>query len=301
MRFGTVIACMCMGVAVGCVPSEDGSGGDGHGGGQDSCTEDGCGSNTARGIGAEGGVVSHRSGVNLAVPAGALSEHVELSVEEIIDRASLAALPEGFDYISGAFAFLPYGQSFSVPVEVLLPFSSFPDVSETRVVRLDDRSDTEWETVEGASITEEEATFSFDRLGVYAVVSGEAPAPDPWPDCQYPVGPAAPAHNEVIPNLSWDIAYKEDGVPIAFSMREVYCSEEYADVETILFFATADWCPSCPFYMEYIRDLIDAFMEANTLIVWIEVEDRNYNIASSSHALEHVNRIIGDTPGIRVG
>ncbi|MEO1270163.1 MAG: hypothetical protein AAFX99_18915, partial [Myxococcota bacterium] len=154
---------------------------------------------------------------------------------------------------------------------------------------------------EGAVVTESGATFSIDGFSVYAVIGGETPITDPWPDCQYPAGPAIPTFDDVFPNLQWDIAYKEDGVPISFSMREVYCSEEYANVETILFIASSGWCPQCPDYMRYISDLIGAFDEANTLIVWMEVQDRNYNRASSDQALDHVNGLVGNTAGVRVG
>ena len=297
-RWMMVLALAALVGAAGCGDSSDDGGGSSGGliGGG------GSGAGMGSGIGPFGGQVVHESGLTVTVPAGALSGNVAVSVG-VLDRATMPAVSEGFDYITDVYELLPSGQTFAAPVDVAIPLGVLSDASavpEIRVVTLENNA---W--VDVAAVRDQGAMkFSVSTFGVFSVIGGATPEPEPeipWPDCEYPEGPAEPDFGEVFPNLSWRVAYKADGGLTTFSMREVFCSEEYADVETIVFIASSIWCPNCPDYMQYIADLSDAFAEANSLIIWLEVQDRDYNRASSAEAVEHVNRIVGNAPGIRVG
>ncbi|MEL6181050.1 MAG: hypothetical protein AAFS10_18980 [Myxococcota bacterium] len=135
--------------------------------GEDSETE----GETAEGtIGTEGGVVSHSSGLMITIPDGALTANTELSVTQVVDPATtLPAPPEGFTYVSGAFEFLPHGQTFERAVDVAMPLES-SNATDIRIVRLDDLSDTTWEEVSGASFTSAGAAFAISSFSVYAAI-----------------------------------------------------------------------------------------------------------------------------------
>ncbi len=125
---------------------------------------------------------------------------------------------------------------------------------------------------------------------------------DPLADCQYPTGSARPTFNQVMPELSWETAILEDGTVGTLSMKEVYCSERFAHINTLLFVVTAGWCPSCPQYAQYIDGIKEGLEEAGVLLVWLEGEDRNYNLSTSAQANASIKRYIGDSNiGVRVG
>jgi hypothetical protein len=100
---------------------------------------------------------------------------------------------------------------------------------------------------------------------------------------------------QVIPPLAWSAAYKAVGALVEdFSLEKVYCDPEYADVETIIFISSAEWCPNCPNYLRFVQTFLPALAEANALIVWVEVQDNNFNPASSLDGWRTFDRIFDD-------
>lgn len=105
-----------------------------------------------------------------------------------------------------------------------------------------------------------------------------------------------------MPELSWQGAYLGDGTQRDFSLREVHCSDEFADVETILFVASSGWCPNCPAYAQYVLEISGALAAEGMLIVWVEVENGNFNPSSHAEAQTSITNYIGEGgPGIRIG
>ena len=129
-------------------------------------------------VGAEGGTIRLDNGVSVTVPAGALTEDVELGIEyvEDVDALDLATLPEGVESGDGALVLTPHGTVFAEPVTVTMPTTL--DDEDLGLWRLPDEDGTEWEP-DGA-VTIEDGLLSFNVLefSVYspsAVARGACP------------------------------------------------------------------------------------------------------------------------------
>lgn len=70
-------------------------------------------------IGAAGGTVSHASGAQVVVPAGALETAVTLRIA--LDSTGAPALPPESGAAGGVYAVTPHGATFQQPVEVRIP------------------------------------------------------------------------------------------------------------------------------------------------------------------------------------
>ena len=157
-------------------------------------------------------------------------------------------------------------------------------------------------TPNSSNTTVDDSNTTVDDSNTTVDDSNTTEPAEPWADCEYPSDyPMIANLNETMPPLNWLSAFSPDGTERSFSMREVYCSEEFAEIESLIFISSSGWCPNCPDYIKYIDSLSFAFEEANALIVWMEIQDRNYNPAYSDEASTHFNSLIGTGPGIRVG
>jgi len=96
-------------------------------------------------VGADGATLSLSNGVEVVIPAGALTEDVDIGVAWVADvaEAGLQALPEGLAESGGeALALTPHGQTFAAPIQVRIPTTSVG--SEAIVLRLADEDADEW-------------------------------------------------------------------------------------------------------------------------------------------------------------
>ncbi len=146
-------------------------GGDGTGGGAATGgggTGTGGGGQTT-GIGPSGGSVS-ASGATVTVPAGALSTQVSIGVAEV--SVAPSTLPANFDAASPIFAFTPHGTSFSMPVTVVLPLTE----AATKVLRLENPSDSTWEEVSNVNFTSTTATFTVTGFSFFVAGNSTAVA-----------------------------------------------------------------------------------------------------------------------------
>lgn len=126
---------------------------------------------------------------------------------------------------------------------------------------------------------------------------------DPWPDCVYPEDATnKPTRNRVIPNMWWEGAYLGSGDRVDISLREIYCSPQYENIETILFVVSAGWCPNCPDDVNDVYQNWRDLREAGVLLIIIEAENRNSDPSTHDEAQTSVERYIGEGgPGFRVG
>lgn len=148
-------------------------------GGDEKAGRDSAGGATAVAlVGAEGGTITLDNGASVTIPAGALTEDVEVTVEfvEDVSALGLAALPEGVEAGGGALVLSPHGTTFELPVTVTMPTNLSGD--DVVVWRLPDEASTEW-APDGA-VTVEDGVLSFPVLNfsVYspaAVAAGACP------------------------------------------------------------------------------------------------------------------------------
>ncbi len=174
-----------------CVPEDgttgsgDDGGGDG-GGGDDGGGDDGGTEplpSTAT-VGTEGGSIGTEDGAQVDVPAGALADDVELSIEQGTTPESVgaAALPGGFDAIATVVV-TPHGTTFSTPSTLSLPYSSDAlgdDVNELVVLRADDLADTAWAPVGELELGSDNASLLIDGFSVYSLAAVAAGACPCW-------------------------------------------------------------------------------------------------------------------------
>jgi hypothetical protein len=100
----------------------------------------------------------------------------------------------------------------------------------------------------------------------------------------------------------WPNASNPDGSRFEFNLKQLYCDpDSYEGVHTVLFFVTAGWCPACPSHAQTIMTFVDDLYELGMMIVWVEAENDNFELASADEAEATIRRYIGDGPGIRVG
>ncbi len=145
-------------------------------------------------------------------------------------------------------------------------------------------------------VGEGQATLQAEYLGMTAEASVTVAA------CSYPGSPNSPIQvGSTMPNLSWPDAYAADGSRFNFDLGQVHCGESLPNTSVILFVVGAGWCSACPQYFRTVNNQLDAFEAAGGKVVYMEVQDRNYNVGTSDFADSHVTGMVGAGKGIRVG
>ena len=120
------------------------------------------------GIGPEGGVVESRDGrLALDIPAGALDEEVEITIEEIDD------LPD--DALGPAYRVEPVGLVFSAPVRVVYNFGARGMELDSNDVFLVVERETEWSRLPDRHVFGEEGIVSANTLYLSSFCVIEAP------------------------------------------------------------------------------------------------------------------------------
>ena len=118
-------------------------------------------------VGPDGAELALPGGAAITIPAGALTEDVEIGIELLLDLedAGYAAAPSVFAAVPDAsVALTPHGQTFALPVTLTLPTTSPP--ADLVLMRVDDASDTEWEPIGGLTIGDGRLTAALDRFSV---------------------------------------------------------------------------------------------------------------------------------------
>lgn len=124
----------------------------GGGGGDDSDSTDPASGPQITRIGVAGGTAAGPGGSGAAVPAGALTQDVDIGIEA--SDAGAPPLPADATRIGTTYAFTPHGTSFAQPVTVTVPFDpallaagTTPELYKTSAGRVG------WEPVAGANVS----------------------------------------------------------------------------------------------------------------------------------------------------
>lgn len=119
-------------------------------------------------VGPEGGVVVSRDGrLTLDIPAGALDEAIEITIEEADE------LPEGA--LGPAYRVLPLGTVFDAPVHVLYDYGAMGMDVEAQDIELVAEHADDWSRLADRLIHEEDETVSASALylSIFCVVERE--------------------------------------------------------------------------------------------------------------------------------
>lgn len=103
------------------------------------------------GIGPSGGTVTGSNGATIVVPAGALSQTVNLQITEI--NPASANLPAGAERVGAVYALTPHDTTFAVPVTVTVPFdpAQVPGGRSVTLQKTNDAARTVWSVAAGAT------------------------------------------------------------------------------------------------------------------------------------------------------
>jgi hypothetical protein len=126
-------------------------------------------SNTvAKLVGPEGGTVELVGGGKVVIPAGALTEQVEIKITEL-KLADLADLPANMEAAGKPYAFQPHGQNFAQSVKIEVPIEG--NVAQVRPLKLDDDKDTSWQTIFPSVVDSANKKLSMDTTGFSVIVA----------------------------------------------------------------------------------------------------------------------------------
>jgi uncharacterized delta-60 repeat protein len=126
------------------------------------------------GIGTSGGTVSN-GGASVVVPAGALTQNVQIAIEQT--NAGAPVLPQGVVTFGPMFAFTPHGTQFASPATVTLPYdpSLVPANTQLQLYKTDS-TQTAWVSVALMSTGSNSVTAQITGFS-HLVVGGTPPPP----------------------------------------------------------------------------------------------------------------------------
>ncbi len=117
-------------------------------------------------IGPMGGELKLPSGAEVKIPADALTSEEEIEITKLND-GDVAPFPPHLEAAGKPYAFKPHGLVFARPVTITLPFES--EAEAVRPLKLEDQSDTTWQTI--VDVTKDDAAktlqMDVDGFSVY--------------------------------------------------------------------------------------------------------------------------------------
>jgi hypothetical protein len=121
-------------------------------------------------VGPDGGQIDLGGGATLDIPAGALTEDVEITATVITDLEGWADAPTFTDGVRFALSLEPHGLTFAEPATLTLPHGGWDD--RLAVMRTDDDDDdTSWEVVPGMAEAGADAVVQISGFSGYALVT----------------------------------------------------------------------------------------------------------------------------------
>ena len=120
-------------------------------------------------------------------------------------------------------------------------------------------------------------------------------------DCNYPRSDGMIALGKVMPALSWEGAFLGDSSQFDLRLEEFFCSSAYDQYSVLVFLVSAGWCSACPDFIEQMNTVHDDLEQAGALVVYMEIETPDGDLATNEQAHEFISHIIEDGPGVRVG
>ena len=120
--------------------------------------------------------------------------------------------------------------------------------------------------------------------------------------CAYPPAIRTLVDAEVIPPLAWNGAYLADGSQMDLSFEAIHCGTQFPDAKTIVFLVSAGWCPACPSYIQRINGWASTLEQNGAVIVYMDADGNTPGTdANNAFTNAHINRLINNGPGVRVG
>ena len=105
-----------------------------------------------------------------------------------------------------------------------------------------------------------------------------------------------------MPHAKWPAAFNPDGSTFELDLEDVYCGDQFPEAKVIFFVIGTGWCPNCPAYIRAVNGMANDIQAAGGLLVFVEMQDENYDPTDSVHAQAYIRRLLGATgKGIRVG
>jgi hypothetical protein len=221
---------------------------------------------------------------------GALSATANIEVT-MTPRAPVAI------HVSVAELTLEVGASASASAELEWDDGTRDDVTSIAAWRSSDAALVTVDRGNIARVAGGTATIEVEYLELVATIAvRDAAAP-----CAYPAGNTSITLNGLMPNVSWRGAYRADGTQLDFSLEDIHCGAEYADKTVIVFIVGAGWCQPCSDYTRELNTSAASIESSGALIIYVEAEDASYQPATTEYANTHINHLIENGPGIRVG
>ncbi len=119
--------------------------------------------------------------------------------------------------------------------------------------------------------------------------------------CTYPTNtPSTWTFLQPMPYGYWPTAYGPEG-QMNFDLEEFMCGDAYEEYRTAIFIVGSGWCPNCPNYMAYVAGMKEDLDKAGALLVFVEKETHNLQLATDEYADAYCDEIVGEGVGIRVG
>ena len=119
----------------------------------------------------------------------------------------------------------------------------------------------------------------------------------------YPEYDPVMAFGNVVPPLGWADAYQGELQRTNFSFENVFCGEEYSQKRTLILVIGAGWCEACARLVELNIAPIafELTRELDAEVVYLEIQDGNWQPADNEYANRHLSALIEDGVGWRVG
>ncbi len=138
-----------------------------------------CAAHVSQMVGMAGGDVIGPDNAEVKIPAGALSEDIEISICKL--QSGYPALPADAGWApapgSSVYAFEPHGTVFQQPVTLRIPYIDPGAGTPVRLVTA--QPDAMWTTVDGVPVSNGFATASFAHFSYFTVITGDGAEPPP--------------------------------------------------------------------------------------------------------------------------
>ncbi len=236
-----------------------------------------------------------------------------------VEDGTITAVAEGEATITGTFE--TFSATFALTVEPAPPTLVGITIESTVTLEVDETKTLvatgQFEDGTEAEITEVEWTSSDDlvvsfegnvatahRAGsaiLTARSGGFEVTAEAGVGCAYPPFSLGVNFDDTFPALRWDNAYR-NGLEGEFALSDFHCYDDrYGDKSVLVLVLGAGWCSPCTIYAQRLAPQFPALEAAGAEIIFFEVEDANFEPATSEYADEHLTRIIGAQYGTRVG
>jgi hypothetical protein len=143
----------------------------------------------------------------------------------------------------------------------------------------------------------------------FAACDGDSPPADgrdggntmPGSCTDYPEQFDIVTSGETFPPFTWTNASWHHGERLDFSLTEFFCSEDWAEYDSLLLVVGAGWCAACPPHAMDINAISSELRGNGTLVAYLLTQNSGGGLATGNEARAWVNSAIGTGWGLRLG